>query len=219
MKTRLSVDDVLALDESQRRSLRILWTPQLYDVAVALICRDVENDEYEPVVFAVGEISVSQHGTILGNLASEAMTAISFPPDLFGEGEQEGFGTDESDVWSYELSRGQTGGQGAEQGEDQGERHGAVRDEGRRAVQDAVRGTEQGHRGERLPFAGGSFDKEECLPLLDIGQMLAILAHRHYSYRINLTITPERLACTVDGVDHGPAELCDALWEAVRVLL
>lgn len=215
MKTRLSVDDVLVLDESQRRSLRLLWTPQLYDVAVAMICRDVEKDEYEPVVFAVGEISVTERGTILGNLASEAMTAIAFPPDLFDEDDQEGLDTDQSDVWRYELSRGQAQDQDAEPDADSDGESDASRHAGQEADLDA----DQDGREQRLPFAGGSFDKEECLPLLDIGQMLGILSRRHYSYRINLTVSPERLACTVDGVDHGPEELCDALWEAVRVLL
>lgn len=192
MKTRVSVDGVLALDEGQRRSLRILWTPQLCDVAVALVCRDVERDLYEPIVFAVGEISVTRHGTILGNLAYDAMTAI-VEPEGFEEGGQEDLGSQSDEGFSKPSER------SAES-----------------EVEDA-----EGHAEEelRLPFAGGSFPKEECLPLLDIGQMIAILVQRHYSYRIHLEATPERVACTVDGEDYGPDELCDALWEAVRALL
>lgn len=170
MKTRLSIDDVLELDESQRRSLRLLWTPRPCDIAVALVCRDVENDVYEPVVFAVGEISITPHGMILGNLASEALFAIT-PPD-FHEDEDSAAPSDQDDAIETQL-----------------------------------------------PFAGGSFSKEECLPLLDIGQMLRILVQHHSSYRIRLDIAPERLMCTVDGEECGPEELCDALWEAVRMLL
>lgn len=170
MKTRVSIDDVLGLDESQRRSLRLLWTPQLCDIAVALVCRDVENDVYEPVVFAVGEISVTPHSIILGNLASNALLAIA-PPDLL-EDEDAAVPADDDDFDETPLL-----------------------------------------------FAGGSFPKEECLPLLDIGQMLSILAQHHYSYRVCLDITPERLACTVDGEEYGAEEFCDALWEAIRMLL
>lgn len=168
MKTRVSVKDVLALDESQRRSLRLLWTPQPFDIVVALICRDVENDVYEPVVFAVGEISVSGHGTILGNLAHDAMAAIELP-DGFDE-------FDDDDSGSFEVQ-------------------------------------------QRTPFAGGSFPKEECLPLLDIGQMMSILVGRYSGYRIRLEVTPEQLACFVDGQESSPDELCDLLWEAVCTLL
>jgi hypothetical protein len=182
MKTRVSVKDVLALDESQRRSLRLLWTPQPCDVAVALICRDVENDVYEPVVFAVGEISVTRHGTtILGNLAYDAMAAISLP---------DGFDEYDDDLDSEH-------------------------DGGASGTEDADGFEEQ----QRTPFAGGSFPKDECLPLLDIGQMISILVGRHYSYRIRLEIAPERIACSIDGQESGPEELCDALWEAVCALL
>jgi hypothetical protein len=204
MKTRVSVKDVLALDESERRSLRLLWTPQPCDIAVALVCRDVENDVYEPIVFAVGEISVTSHGTILGNLAYDAMAAIGLP---------DGFDDFDDDLdGEYEDRSSDGGAAGRSDGGASGRRQPGDADVSEADDMDF-------DAQPRVPFPGCSFPKEECLPLFDIGQMISILVGRHSSYRIRLDIAPERIACLVDGQESGPDELCDVLWEAVCALL
>lgn len=56
MKLNITADDLLELSEWQRRSLRSLWIPQKYDLAVAFVCMNVETEEIDKIEFVVGEI-------------------------------------------------------------------------------------------------------------------------------------------------------------------
>lgn len=62
------------------------------------------------------------------------------------------------------------------------------------------------------------YDAEDCLPLLDIGQMIELLAHRlvkiDYDGFTNNYYVQVRNAAT-----YGKPELCDALWNAVKFVL
>jgi len=65
MKNRLSIDDVTELSSRQQDGLRRVWEPEKYDIAVSRICTNAATDEYKWLEFAVGDISVYGHGSVL----------------------------------------------------------------------------------------------------------------------------------------------------------
>lgn len=56
MKLNITIDDLMELSEWERKSLRSLWVPQKYDLAVAFICMSVETDEIDKIEFVVGDV-------------------------------------------------------------------------------------------------------------------------------------------------------------------
>ena len=64
MKQRLSITDVTTLTASQQDSLRRIWSPERYDIAVSRVCINAERDEYKWLEFAVGDISVTKNGMV-----------------------------------------------------------------------------------------------------------------------------------------------------------
>ena len=65
MKQRISIDDVLALTAKQQSSLRSIWKPARYDIAVSRVCVNAETDEYKWLEFAVGDIDVLKNGGVI----------------------------------------------------------------------------------------------------------------------------------------------------------
>ena len=65
MKQRISIDDVLALNANQQSSLRSIWQPERYDIAVSKLCINAETDEYKWLEFAVGDIDVMKSGDVI----------------------------------------------------------------------------------------------------------------------------------------------------------
>lgn len=66
------------------------------------------------------------------------------------------------------------------------------------------------------------FDKEECLPLLDIGQLIEILKRQKYGEEyFYISISPEiaEIGRGTYTADFEESELCDGLWQAVKELL
>lgn len=64
MKQNISIEDLNSLNPSQKQTLNSFWLPARYDRVVASVCKDVENDIYENLDFVVGEIILSESGTI-----------------------------------------------------------------------------------------------------------------------------------------------------------
>lgn len=64
MKQNLTVEDLNSLTFSQKQTLNSMWIPAKYDLAVASVCKDVENDIYEYLEFVVGEV-ILPRGTTL----------------------------------------------------------------------------------------------------------------------------------------------------------
>ena len=67
MKQRITISEVTALALTQRDSLRKIWKPERYDIAVARVCVNAEKDEYKWLEFAVGDIIVHRNGEIILN--------------------------------------------------------------------------------------------------------------------------------------------------------
>lgn len=67
-----------------------------------------------------------------------------------------------------------------------------------------------------------SFDKEECLPLLTVGQMIEILMQQKYGDGyFNISVSPDTFSLGRGSYkpDYEEAELCDVLWECLKTFL
>lgn len=77
-----------------------------------------------------------------------------------------------------------------------------------------------------LPFA---VDKDNCLPLLNVGQLMDLLQQRVYPHdEVHIAFSSEEGVCRVGRrswmqgepeYEYESAELCDVLWEAVKTSL
>ncbi|MFZ5354894.1 MAG: hypothetical protein ACOZCL_19510 [Bacillota bacterium] len=184
MKQHITVDDLLQLDASQRDALNNLWLPELYDLAVAYVCRDAENDVYDLVEVVVGEIIVQQsYGKKFYNITIRNLKGMSdVKPD-----ENESFEDEEVDFEADEESF------------------------------------------ELIDTVPEYFNKNDCMPILNIGQMIRILRDNGYgegSFYLDIKnkedisgVGREITQYVSYGRDFESNELCDALWEAVKTLL
>ena len=64
MKQRISIEDLEILTIPQQISLRRIWLPQRYDIAVSRVCVDVKKDEYKWLEFAVGDMVIRKDGEL-----------------------------------------------------------------------------------------------------------------------------------------------------------
>jgi hypothetical protein len=68
MKQRLSLSDIENLSFKQQDSLRRVWMPERYDIAVSKICVNAETDEYRWIECAIGDINVVGDDMVLSDL-------------------------------------------------------------------------------------------------------------------------------------------------------
>ena len=174
MKQYISPDDLLKLNSSQILNLRDMWIPKPNTMAMARICRDVINDEYDTVVFVIGEVIVQEHNA---NLVLRRFKLM----DEF--------------VIDQEVE-----------------------------LQDEI----QENRDEELPFEplepDQYFSKDDCLPVLSIGEMIEILSRLKYGQDgFTVFVPPVRRfvgdrgcrVVNVNELEFEEEELCDALWNAL----
>lgn len=74
-----------------------------------------------------------------------------------------------------------------------------------------------------------SYTKQDCLPLLDIGQMIDILQRKNFGpCDFSLSVTSGDYVCEMSkdafsgsnyDINNKNVELCDALWDAVKAIL
>ncbi len=60
MKQYVTPDQLLELNSTQKANLMDLWLPEVNTLAMARICKDVINDEYDNIVFVIGEVLVTE---------------------------------------------------------------------------------------------------------------------------------------------------------------
>jgi hypothetical protein len=170
MKLHITPEQLLELTESQKQNLRDMWMPEVNTLAMARICMDVINDEYDNIVFVIGDILVHENR---GNLILRRYRLLD---DSFFE-ENKSLFDDEGD-FEFEYS-------------------------------------------EPEQF----FNKEDCLPLLSIGELIKLLNRVRYGqdgYKI--FIPPVRRAVgdadfsVINSIEleYQDEELCDALWNALK---
>ena len=180
MKQHITPEDLLKLNGSQVLNLRDMWMPKPNTMAMARICKDVINDEYDTIVFVIGEVIVQEHSTRLVLRRLVPAGDIDMDQDLELP---EGNGDD------MELS--------------------------------------EGNGDEEFSFEYSEpdqfFSKDDCLPVLNIGQIIEMLNHVKWPGRF-LDIYPARKKNVGDSgskvvnsteMEFEEEELCDALWNAL----
>jgi hypothetical protein len=190
MKKCLSPDDVMELSETQKNSLCGLWQPSKCDVAVEVVWKDVENDLCDAYVIIVTDVGLrTTH-----NQHCDVVLKVFYlgkPPqyeNLDTETESE---ENDDDDDSYDDTT---------------------------ETEDADLATDIEEKDQATPNETDHLlCKENCLPLLNIGQMIEIIG-KHRSEQ-HISITPGESICYIDGREFSGEELCDALWEAVKELL
>lgn len=169
MKQHITPEQLLALDGRQRANLMDMWLPEVNTLAMARICRDVINDEYENIVFMIGEVLVTEGKSDL-ILRRYRLLDESFFEENKALFENEG---------EFELEY-----------------------------------TEP----EQY------FSKEDCLPILNIGQMIEMLAKTRYGQDgFEISVPPARRLIGDKGftlivqneIEYDEEELCDVLWNAL----
>lgn len=169
MKQHITPEQLLALSEGQKANLLDLWMPEANTMAMARICKDVINDEYDNIIFVIGEILVEEgRGDLM--LRRYKLLDDSFfeeNKDLFeNEGE---FELEYSEPEQY-------------------------------------------------------FSKKDCLPVLSIGEMIALLNKIKYGQDgFDISIPPQRrivgdkgfVVVGTNELEYEEDELCDALWNVL----
>jgi hypothetical protein len=81
LKQRVTIEDLDQLTDGQRKRLNELWIPELFQRAVAYICRDAEADAYEAYEFVIGGISLGQNGVGLTDVKAIISKSTEEPSD------------------------------------------------------------------------------------------------------------------------------------------
>ncbi|MBP7175242.1 MAG: hypothetical protein KBA53_03345 [Thermoclostridium sp.] len=169
MKQFITPDQLLALNATQKSNLMDLWLPQVNTLAMARICKDVIHDEYDNIVFVIGEVLVTEgrNNLVLRRYRLLDESFFDENKELF---ENEGdFELEYSEPEQY-------------------------------------------------------FNKEDCMPLPGIGQMIEWLSHLRYGQDgFSISIPAARklpgdkdfVVMNSNELEFEEEELCDALWNAL----
>lgn len=206
MKIRLTRKDLESLSQTQRLSLSKLWLPQKYDVALAYVCIDVTSEEYEKIDFVVGNVDISSSGNI-------TLSAIKDIVEEEPEEEPALQNTTQSSPFPSFNTMSEILYEDAPEEGNSNEIQQADSDEKMEDFTDSF----------DLP---SYFNRDDCVPLLNIGQMLDILSRTGYKNGdFYLSASIDEKSCTLGNdpeflnEDEGNSELCDVLWEFVKSLL
>ena len=171
MKRRTTVEDVLTLSPAQRVNLHRVWKPLKYDIAIASVCTDIENDIWSTIEFTVGEVKMSASGHCL-------LFDLRYLENLY----QMGKTTEDTD-------------------------------------------------GEGEFDAYISFNYDDCLPLLDIGQMIEILQYVNLNkYHFYMIAGDGTFGCELGSYNsamkgailkngYNEAEFIDLIWGIIKSIL
>lgn len=253
MKQRITGKDIKKLTEEQSRRLNELWTPALYDVAVAKVLKNVATDEYDEYEFVIGGISLHGTSIYLADLAAAKNQLPSGTKTSNGElSEEEAPDLDTKSDPVFGESLLSYGGPGtfniaangimqafedtSDVDSDEADEEDADGDED--ADDDATDDEEPDEDYQEDDFQDEDLEdnyqrpvthtKNECTPLLTIGEMIEILQKNNFGkYDFFLTASTYEIGCEIgrddssweNNRDWEPAELCDVLWESIKDLL
>lgn len=237
MKQRIALKDVLSLSQEQRQNLLNLWTPEIYDVVVALICTDVSAEKYNAVEFVIGGLEI-YHGTcmILHDIRS---LESPFAEDKAITPEQEESVTSQ-DLESSSSQQNINNAASVQVDDFTFTDSTRLSSAYENLIEPFIDHDEEYLEGENEEsdcFVDEEFDyshptsfnKETCLPLLGIGQMIDILARNGFgkgdfyifavTNEICCELGKESINYNSYGIEYDRRELCDVLWESVKALL
>lgn len=207
MKKRITIEDVSTLSDSQKIRLAEIWTPEVYDLAIALICTDADKEIYEKLSFVIGGVQVLKNGSLL-------LHDIKQTPSLSEENPDDTMDLDPNSTTGLSPIVGQA----------------SILEASLKAPfvgEDDESEDEYAEIDESFVIeTPTSFAKEDCLPLLDIGQMIHILSKYEFGNGdFYLTAAIGEIGCDIGKSDnymnehYENAELCDVLWELIKTLL
>jgi hypothetical protein len=201
MKLRITRNDLEELTTEQKQNLCDLWIPHIYDTAVANVCIDASEERYEQIIYVVGGIKLLKHHDML-------LYDLKFMPD-------DSFKIKEEDAYSDNIASDRIDGL------------------------DSSTDTDDGTEPEEFSFdedfnfefqRPDSYSKQDCLPLLDIGQLIDILDRKNFGegdfylsasigdYVLEMGKNDFSGAASYDE-NNKTCELCDILWESVKAVL
>ncbi len=199
MKQKITVEDLNSLTPDQKRNLNSLWKPNKFDHAVASICKDIVNEEYEDYEFVIGDIKIFNGYRFLlydiSNISDdEDHDDSKSDGESYQDVDNDADDNHEQDVDNYDEDQDEF-----EEDFDQDQDFGFCRP--------------------------SSFIKDECLPLLTIGHMIEILGRTTPSHgQFYLFAESGDIFCEIGnrahsndyGFDLESNELCDVLWGLVK---
>jgi|GEM_PF-219026 len=233
MKMQITGQDLAQLTADQKRNLSDLWIPQKYDVAVAYICKDIANEEYDEFQFVVGNIELFHTHVYLTDIREICNSS----PSGEGNGQNVSTPTTKEDHEGAEPIYTQTDsvfGESFIASSSPEQFHQAV--ENMQAPFDEEEGYDEDESYDEFSEEDlesnyerpTTFNKEDCVPLLNIGQMIEILQRNNFGkYDFYLSASTYEVGCELGKntanwdkfQDYRQAELCDVLWESVKALL
>lgn len=212
MKLRLTHKDLEGLTLDQKQNLCDLWIPHTYDVAVASVCVDAAEEKYEDITFVIGAIQMLKHHDMM-------LFDLKFLPE---KDEQV---TEEENSSDNIVSDRIDGISGVLEQEKDDTENSLVEENYEDTTQE-----EDAELDEDFSFElerPTSFVKADCIPLLDIGQMIDILERKNFGEGdFYLTATIGDFVCDIgknEGANYDPnnvnSELCDVLWESIKAII
>lgn len=207
MKLRITQKQLDELTLEQKQNLCDLWIPHLYDVAVATVCVDAAEEKYGQITYVIGGITILKNSNLhlydSKFLPNEKIRILNEDDDNLESNDSENI--DENNG----TAKSQCGCGG---------------------VEDSF--GEEDFFDEDFSFEfqrPDSYSKQECLPLLDIGQMIDILSRKNFgqcNFSLSVETDEDYIEMGKDNSlnqnsynDNGNSELCDVLWNAIKAVL
>ena len=207
MKLMITQKQLDELSSEQKQNLCDLWIPNVYDAAVATVCVDAAEEKYGQIAFVIGGITILKNYNLL-------LYDLKYLPDqkirMLQDDNSENIDSDNEIIENEENAEINVN---EEEDEDN--------------IEEDFSFDEDFSFEFQRPE---SFSKHECLPLLNIGQMLDILSRKNFG-QCNFSLS---VAIDEDYIEIGKenfvqdntlaensenVELCDVLWKAVKALL
>jgi len=206
MKLRITRKELDALTLEQKQNLCDLWIPNLYDVAVATVCIDAAEEKFGQITYVIGGIKLLRHHDML-------LSDLKFMPD-------EQLKIQEEENYSDNIASDRIDGI-----EDLSESE-KVEENEDETLQDFSFDEDFNFEFQRPE----SYLKQDCVPLLDVGQMMDILERKNFGqggFYLSATIDDYVFEMGKDDISSNDifnqssknCELCDILWESVKAIL
>lgn len=205
MKLRITRKELEELTLEQRQNLCDLWIPHIYDTVIANVCVDAAEERYEQIIYVVGGIKLQKHNDMLlydlKFMADETVKIKEDDDSLSGVAEADRPEAADTAQASCDCS------------EEESEEEFSFDEDFNFEFQ--------------RPDA---YIKQDCLPLLDIGQMIDILERKNFGegdFYLSATIGDYVLEMGKNNIsgsisydqNNKEIELCHILWESVKAVL
>ena len=210
MKMHITLEDLAQLTENQKLRLSELWKPEKYDLAAASVCKDAENEEYDVFEFVVGNAFLDTYKRVF-------LMDIK-APDI---------DINESDADESEIS------ENVENSTEDVSTFGSALKSMESPFMDEEETAENDEDFEpefETDYTRPTcFNKGECCPLLNIGQMIELLQRKNFGEGdFYMTASTADVGCELGknaaswdryGSDYEGKELCDVLWALTKTIL